>query len=383
MKEGKTHLDSKTTIALLQTSEHRWRENFPHLTRDEFRELKRKAREDEMKENPARSLARDRKLAKVEEDKKALSKKLTQAIKELADKDKKLEGFKSIGKPHPHVITPKKGDGQDEATAVWLASDWHVEEVVKAEMVNGLNAYTPDVAKARAEAYFRNALRLTDLVAKDVPLKTIVLGLLGDFFSNDIHDELAEVNAMGPTKAVRFAQNLIASGIKYVLANSPYDLVIVCASGNHARDTKKVHISTESDHSFEWLMYQNLAELFANEPRVKFIISEAYLTYVQVYDKTLAFHHGHQVRYAGGVGGLYIPMNKAIGQWNKMKMADLYLCGHFHSQKDGGNFVTNGSLIGFNAYAVSIKADYERPQQTFLVINKKRGRTWTAPILVE
>lgn len=51
MKEGKTNLDSKTTIALLQTSEHRWRESFPNLSRDEFRELKRKAREESMEKN--------------------------------------------------------------------------------------------------------------------------------------------------------------------------------------------------------------------------------------------------------------------------------------------------------------------------------------------
>jgi hypothetical protein len=38
-------------------------------------------------------------------------------------------------------------------------------------------------------------------------------------------------------------------------------------------------------------------------------------------------------------------------------------------------------MIGFNTYALSIKADYERPKQTLLLLDKKRGRTCTWPIL--
>jgi hypothetical protein len=51
--------------------------------------------------------------------------------------------------------------------------------------------------------------------------------------------------------------------------------------------------------------------------------------------------------------------------------------------RDGGNFVSNGSIIGHNAYAISIKADYEKPRQTLVLIDKKRGKTIVAPILVD
>ena len=40
----------------------------------------------------------------------------------------------------------------------------------------------------------------------------------------------------------------------------------------------------------------------------------------------------------------------------------------------------NGSLIGYNAYALSIKASFEPPTQTYFLLDKKRGRTMTAPI---
>jgi hypothetical protein len=69
---------------------------------------------------------------------------------------------------------------------------------------------------------------------------------------------------------------------------------------------------------------------------------------LQIYDVTVRFHHGHSIRYAGGVGGIYIPTNKAIAQWNKGRHADLDVFGHFHQLRDGGNFICNGSLIGYN-----------------------------------
>lgn len=280
-----------------------------------------------------------------------------------------------------HKIEPKVSSGTTEATPILVASDWHVEERVDQRLVNGLNEYSIGTARHRADKFFRNGLRLTQICQQDAKINTIVLALLGDFFSNDIHDELAEVNQLLPMDACLMAQDLIASGIQFLLDNSQFDIVIPTASGNHARTTRQVHISTEAGHSLEYMMYQNLAKFFRNEPRVKFIIERGYHTYVQIHGLTVRFSHGHQLRYQGGVGGLYIPAGKALAQWNKGRKADLDIFGHFHSLKDGGNFISNGSMIGYNAYAVSIKADFERPQQAFVLIDSKRGRTITAPIL--
>jgi hypothetical protein len=104
-------------------------------------------------------------------------------------------------------------------------------------------------------------------------------------------------------------------------------------------------------------------------------------SYVKVYDTMIRFQHGHAIKYGGGVGGIYIPVNKAIAQWNKGRHADLDVFGHFHQARDGGNFICNGSNIGYNSFALSIKADYEQPRQQLFLMDKKRGRTCTWPIL--
>ena len=174
---------------------------------------------------------------------------------------------------------------------------------------------------------------------------------------------------------------MIASGIQYILDNTQLNLVIPCHSGNHARTTKETRFATEAGHSLEYIMYHMLADHFRNNKRVKFIIPRSYHSYVEVYGTVVRFHHGHNLKYGGGVGGLTIPVNKAIAQWNKTEWADIDCFGHWHTRFDGGNFIANGSSIGFNAFAVGIKASFEKPSQTLFLIDKKRGKTCVWPIL--
>jgi hypothetical protein len=173
-----------------------------------------------------------------------------------------------------------------------------------------------------------------------------------------------------------------------MLQNTPADVefVIVCHSGNHGRMTKKQRIATEAGNSLEQYMYYSIRDFFKAEKRVKFIIATGYHSFVRFFEGRyeIRFHHGHMINYQGGVGGITIPVNKAIAQWNKAHPVNLDVFGHFHTRFDGGNFIANGSLIGYNAYAVSIKASYEKPSQTFFLVNKEfEEKTMVAPIFVE
>lgn len=147
---------------------------------------------------------------------------------------------------------------------------------------------------------------------------------------------------------------------------------VINFTGN-SRITPKIRVSTAFGNSLEFLMYRQLRDYFENEKRIKFIINDSYLTYMDIYDYKIRLHHGDAMRYGGGIGGLFIPTFKAISQWDKQIQADWTFFGHFHQLKDGGNFISNGSLIGFSPYAIRIKADYEKPKQAFLIIDKERG----------
>lgn len=310
-------------------------------------------------------------------------KKYDQALKDIDRLKKSLyavETLESFG-VEPLKIEPKQPSGTAEGTALLVASDWHVEERVDPSKVSQLNEYNLDIATARAQKFFRAGLRLVRLLQQDIRINTAVLALLGDFITNDIHEEMPENNQLEPMHAITFAQNLLVGGIEFLLEHSKLDLVIPCHSGNHGRTTRTTRFGSENGHSLEYLMYLHLATYFKSEARVKFRIADGYHSYLDVYGKTLRLHHGHAINYQGGIGGIFIPAFKAISQWDKARQADLDIFGHFHQMKDGGKFVSNGSLIGFNSYALSIKADYEAPRQTLILLDKDRGRTCTWPLL--
>lgn len=279
-------------------------------------------------------------------------------------------------------IIPMPASGKSEATAVVLCSDWHIEERVTSGTVSGLNEYSLEIAEQRANKFWRTTARMIHIYKRDIPIKNVVLWLGGDFLSGNIHEELLETCELPPVEAAILAQNWLASGIQYLLDHTDCDLEIPCNVGNHSRITAQTRVSTEKGNSLELFIYHALANHFRGNSRVHFILPNGYHTYVKVYDKMIRFHHGHGTKFQGGIGGIFIPAFKAISQWNKGRVADLDCFGHFHSAKDGGNFLLNGSLIGYNAYALSIKADFEKPRQLFFLIDSQRGKTLTCPIIV-
>lgn len=333
------------------------------------------------KEKKLGTLEADSVIEKLRAENKVLRKKYKEALGEISKKKQEIDVSK-IGKIETFHIKPKRECKINEGVAFCIASDWHVDEIVRPFMVNGMNKFNDRVAKERSIRFFQNAVKLVHISGRDVEINTIVLGLLGDFISSNIKEELKENTSMLPMEAIMYAQTLIASGINYVLKHTKANIVVQCHAGNHSRITKKIHISTEVGNSLEALMYSNLELHYTHEKRVTFNISKGYHSFLKIFDKTIRFHHGHHLRYQGGVGGIYIPVNKAIAQWNKMKPVDLDVFGHFHQFRDGGNFICNGSLIGYSAYALSIKADYEDPKQAFFLLDKKRGKTIVAPIIL-
>ena len=128
-------------------------------------------------------------------------------------------------------------------------------------------------------------------------------------------------------------------------------------------------------------MYTNLRQQFKDEKRITFVISESYHCYLRVYDMTIRFHHGHTIRYMGGIGGITVPVNNKIMRWSKNPIkVDLDCFGHFHQLVDGGQFICNGSMIGYSNMG-ALFGGFERPQQSLFLIDKIRGKTVHIPIL--
>jgi hypothetical protein len=318
-------------------------------------------------------------------------------LQENEELQRKLDVLTSLNETTPQTfhIQPYEPSDESESTAVLVCSDWHSEEEVDPRKVNGVNEYNLDIFSDRAMKLFQRAGRMWYIGNKDTRIRSMIVGFLGDFISGNIHDDIIENNLSGMNEAILNAHEKLAGGLRYLLDNTDVEeFIVVCHSGNHGRLTKEQRIATEAQNSIEYTMYNYLRREFANEPRVRFLISESYLSHVVLYDAyTIRFHHGHNIRYSGGVGGIYIPVNKKINEWNKSRIPGedgilippvaLDVFGHFHQYIDAGNFVCNGSLIGYNPFAQAIGASVEPPQQAFFLINKRwKAKTMATPIFV-
>lgn len=329
-------------------------------------------------------VATDIKLTNLSRGKQATEDKNKILQEQVMDLTGQLEAMKVVeGVESYKIPTPPNGD-KATVTAVAVASDWHFAETVHANKVNELNHFTLATAHKRSEKFFQNVVRLCKVFGQDSHIDTLVLALLGDFINGQLREEAMENNSLRPMDELVEVWKVLSGGIKYILENTELNLVIPCHSGNHARITKKIHWSTESGNSLEYAMYHVLASEFKDNKRVKFIIPEGYHSYIDIHGFVIRFHHGHAIKYGGGIGGLFIPAFKAISQWQKAKHADLDVFGHLHQTKDGGNFLCNGSLIGYNEFAQIIKADYEKPKQLFfLVDHKRKEKTITTSVFLE
>ena len=307
-------------------------------------------------------------------------------IHENTELKARIEQLVEMQKPPEVLVYRQPASLRADVVACWLASDWHVEGPVEKASVHGLNEYNLEVAASRARWFFTNGLSLTDMMARESDVKEIYIAALGDFFSGWIHEELIASNLLAPGEAANFWMGLFISGIDFLLRESKYHITLDLIPGNHGRMTKQMHFSNPTGTSLETFAYHALAGRYAGNPRVTMRVSEHAMVYRQFFENfTLRLIHGYEVKFGGGVGGITIPLNKAIAQWDVAKRASLTALGHFHQLFDGGNFIANGSLIGYNTFAQAIKAKYEEAKQAFFLVHARNGgeKSVTAPIWLD
>ena len=304
--------------------------------------------------------------------------------RDLASMSEVLDVLSTLASmPLKPIMRRELASGLREATAIAGLSDVHCEQPVRAGETPFPNEYNLEIADKSIGRFFAGFEWLIDLHRQKFQIRDAILWLGGDLMTGHIHEELRENASMPPIETILWLRQRIRDGIDRLLADTKlHMLTIPCSYGNHGRTTAKSYRALGATHSYEWLLYQWLASMYEGNPRVQFLADRSAHQYVQAYDFDLHFHHGDETNYGGGVGGITIPLNKATSQWDRAKRCHYHHFGHWHQYIDTGNMVVNGSVIGFEAYAMSIKATPEPPAQFFYLLDSKRGKTCKSPIWV-
>lgn len=274
----------------------------------------------------------------------------------------------------------KKSDGT--ATAIIVATDWHAEEVVDPATIEGKNEFNLSIAKKRIARLWDKALLLLESERHLSRIDECVLACLGDLMGGHIHEELAETNELTPVEMVAWLQDELAAGIRYIQKHGKFKrLRVVCCSGNHGRDTKKQRISTRESHSYEWLVYHNVARELKG--LAEFAIAKGVLSHIEIEGRMIRFTHGDSIKFGGGIGGLTIPATKKVHRWNETHRAYLTFFGHFHQFLPSNLFIACPTLKGYDPFSMWIGAPQEDPSQLFSVIDSRRGLTVAKRIFVD
>lgn len=296
---------------------------------------------------------------------------------------RQIEILKALrsAKPIKPIVEKRGPKTQTEMVPIALLSDTHVDETVIGTKVGGVNEYNRQVVIARHTAWASNVVNMIRLYRNIRTIRTLVVPVLGDLITGNIHPENAIDTWCPPMAAAQFAQSLVIGALGHLLREADLERIVVpTCVGNHARITKKPYQQSEVENSIESLIYAGVAQHFTDDERVQVILPESYLSYLDVLGLSVAYHHGHAVKYAGGIGGLAVPLLRYVHRQSSNRRADLYVCGHFHQALDLGRAVVNGSMIGYNAYALKGGFEFERPKQLMILIDAKYGRGPVLPI---
>lgn len=331
--------------------------------------------------------------SKIDDQKKEIARQRrseAKAWKKVEELEQSLSRFAQV-KPQdmkvPTWLKPKKSTNEHHGTPVLMLSDLHLDEVVDPLEMDGLNEYSREIAHDRLEKIVNGAVKLTKDYVAGITVDGIVVPLLGDIITGDIHEELARTNeAPVPATIVHWVPAL-ASALRH-LADEFGAVFVPTVDGNHDRTYKKTPAKKRTESSYAWLVYNWLADTLRDDPRITFSISTSPHQRIDIYDTRFLLAHGDAFRSQGGVGGLYPSMLKWL-----LKMHNLYsqsrndfdhaLIGHWHQLLFGTDFVVNGSLKGYDEYARHGGFNFERPQQALFVVTPENGIVQRLPVFAD
>lgn len=242
--------------------------------------------------------------------------------------------------------THRETTSYSERTQFILLSDMHCEETVSFKDLGVGNSYSWEIMEQRLGKVFSETLNAYRGESK------IILISCGDQISGILHDTMESTNKY-TGEAIADLAKLFA---KYTMSLAEiYDEVEVLATtGNHSRLSEQ-RKAAGNGFNLEYLMYEIWKALVPNS-NVKFSFGHSGYITTMVSDKVFGVHHGDYHR--GGYGTTKtLKIQEAFRQATGLSPYHIAQ-GHLHIplveiMHTGGQYLTNGSMIGPNSYSHS------------------------------
>lgn len=319
----------------------------------------------------------------------------------IKDRDRELQEYrKDHGKletlfrslrdciaPMAPVIAPKLSKRQASrtpSTALIRISDGHHGAVQLASEIEGINAYSPAISRARQLGYIDDVCDWVERHRSSYPIPDAAIIVTGDLISGDIHEELRATNAFpAPVQAVQ-AGALLAEQI--IRAAESFERVVVhfVVEDNHGRLSKKPQAKEAGMNTWNYIVGEVARLHLLDQPRVQFNVYPVLETVVRVGCRQYLISHGHNIK--GWGGHPWYGIDRAVGREAQARlqlvMEELsraatlgfhkYLIGHWHTPVDLPLYDVCPSPSGTDAYDRQ-QGRVSKPAQTSWLIHAERG----------
>jgi hypothetical protein len=337
---------------------------------------------DEMEDNTAERLE----MMRVRKERSRLAAeniRLTERLEQIERSLTIVESADDVLLDPPHWLVPSKPKSS-AATLVVMLSDTHFDEVVNPDEMEGLNAYNRQIAVMRLERWAQNVVKLARHYMSGVTYDGVVLILGGDIFTGDIHEELSLTNDDTMIGSLLFWSEQIAA-VTDLLATEFKKCHVVSVVGNHGRTTRKPRMKQRVRTNYDWLLAKMVERHFYKDKRVTFTIPESADAIINIYEHGHLITHGDQVSGGGGIGGIYPPIMRMRarkeGRYLQTgKTFKTLWLGHWHQYISTPSMVVNGSMKGYDEYAMLMGFGFEQPQQALALITPEKNITFQAPV---
>ena len=227
------------------------------------------------------------------------------AIKKEAKEDLLIDSIKKFTPSYKEVKKYKrrkptgKIKGNSVQSMIAPLTDTHIGDNVELEEMMGLNEYNIDIFNKRLYGWANQVITLAELRRNSAEVGELIVPMLGDMISGDIHEELARTNndhCMG--QMIRGA-NLISQALMLIAPH--FDKVRVpCVVGNHGRMTRKPPMKNKY-MDWDYMLYQWISVFCQNQKNIEFHIPKTFMTTINVCNRNILLAHGDFIN-GGGSG---------------------------------------------------------------------------------
>lgn len=290
----------------------------------------------------------------------------------------------------PVLYKMKNIDVESAQVAVSPLCDTHIGERVDLDQMSGLNKYDMDIFNKRMFGWANQVVKLVSLRQKYAQINRLVIPLLGDMVSGEIHLELVKTNVDNAMGQMIRGASIISQAIVFM---SQYfqEIYVPCVVGNHGRMAIKPP-AKDMYMNWDYLMYQFISAYCVNQKNIKFSIPKSFFYVIEVAGKKILLMHGDGIK--GGFAGIpYYGMSRTVAQLRQTlqfrkgledelqkleaEYFDGVMIGHFHTSTEldigtGPMFVC-GCMKGGDEYSLSKLHTLSKPTQLLTYWHPKYG----------